>query len=41
VAIAEVAGAPPAQVADLKLRLTAERESVPLDVPHHSFQGPF
>jgi len=41
VAIAEVAGAPPAQIADLKLRLTAERESVPLDVPHHSFQGPF
>ena len=39
--IAEVAGAPAAHIADLKSRLSIERESVPLDVPHHSFQGPF
>ena len=40
-AIAEVAGVPERQVADLRARLGAERESVPLDIPHHSFQGPF
>jgi pyruvate dehydrogenase E1 component beta subunit len=41
VAVAEVAGAPAARVADLRSRLGIERESVPLDIPHHAFQGPF
>ncbi len=40
-AIAEVAGAPAARIASLRSTLSADRESVPLDIPHHSFQGPF
>lgn len=40
-AVAEMVGLVPERVAALRSRLTAERESVPLDVPHHSFQGPF
>jgi pyruvate dehydrogenase E1 component beta subunit len=39
--IAEVAGAPAARVKALHARLSADRDSVPLDIPHHSFQGPF
>jgi pyruvate/2-oxoglutarate/acetoin dehydrogenase E1 component len=39
--IGEVAGLPEGRVADLRARLSVDRESVPLDIPHHSFQGPF
>lgn len=39
--IAEIAGLPAARVLEIRSRMTAERESVPLDIPHHSFQGPF
>ncbi|HLN07384.1 MAG TPA: transketolase C-terminal domain-containing protein [Xanthobacteraceae bacterium] len=39
--VAEVADTPPARVSAIRAQLTADRESVPLDVPHHSFQGPF
>jgi pyruvate/2-oxoglutarate/acetoin dehydrogenase E1 component len=39
--IAEVAGAPRERVGAVRAQLAEDRESVPLDIPHHSFQGPF
>jgi pyruvate dehydrogenase E1 component beta subunit len=39
--IAEVAGTPAPRVSAIRAELAADRESVPPDIPHHSFQGPF
>jgi pyruvate dehydrogenase E1 component beta subunit len=41
IAIAETVGLDAGSIAGLREQLTAGRESVPLDIPHPSFQGPF
>lgn len=39
--IGDVVGLPKAAIDEIVLRLAAERDSVPLDIPHPSFKGPF
>lgn len=41
VAVANVAGLAEGKVRAIREKLAAEREDIPLDIPHPSFQGPF
>ena len=39
--IGAVAGLPPKTIAEIIEALAHDRDSVPLDIPHPSFKGPF